>query len=150
MWGGVEPAAAATAPPVTIPAVQSWTPAPGSYRFTPVSRIVVDPSYLGRLSTLASVFAEDLRSLVGRAPAVRAGNRSQVRSGDLFLTLAPGDTSLGADGYRLGVGSSVTATGRTDAGDFYGTPAHSCGGCTAAGRFRQASRRTARGTRSAG
>jgi hexosaminidase len=118
---GAVPAQAATGRPTTIPALQSWTPATGSYRFTSASRIVVDSSYAGQLSTTASVFADDLGRLLGRTPVVVNGSASGLASGDILLSLVPTDTSLGAEGYRMVVGSSVTVQARFDAGDFYGT-----------------------------
>jgi hexosaminidase len=104
----VWPAEAASGPPQTIPALENWIPATGSYHLVPASRIVVDGRYVTQLSTTASVFADDLGQLVGRVPAVVTGSPSGLAAGDILLSLAPSDTTLGTEGYRLAVGSSVT------------------------------------------
>src|SRR5438067_4698757 len=81
--------------PVTVPAVQSWTPATGTYKFTSSSRVVVDSAFTSTLSTTAAVFADDMRALLGRGPAVTTGARATVQPGDIFLTIAPPHTAFG-------------------------------------------------------
>ncbi|GAA2752731.1 family 20 glycosylhydrolase [Kitasatospora cinereorecta] len=110
------PAAAASAPPATVPALRQWTAGTGSYTFTTATRIVIDPVYSAQLADEAATFADDLGTLEGRTVSVATGTAA---AGDISLTL--GDSSLPAEGYRMTVGSSIALQGSTDTGAFYGT-----------------------------
>lgn len=105
--------------PVTVPALMGWTPANGSFQLTSASRVVVDPRQAA-VHDEARTFADDAAALVGRRlpVGVRAGFGA---AGDIVLRLDHNRTDLGAEGYALSVGSTVTVTARTDAGAFYGT-----------------------------
>ncbi|MDF9815929.1 family 20 glycosylhydrolase [Streptomyces sp. SPB162] len=115
------PAHAADAAPRTIPALQQWTAGSGAYTFGPAGRVVTDSAYASELDTTGQVFADDLTQFAGRAVGHVSGPVSDVRAGDLFLTLGSTDTALGAEGYALTVAPYVTVQARTDAGAFYGT-----------------------------
>ncbi|MCZ4122596.1 family 20 glycosylhydrolase [Streptomyces sp. H39-S7] len=115
------PAHAADAMPRTIPALQQWTAGTGSYTFGPASRVITDSVHSSALGTTGQVFADDLTQLAGRTVSHTSGPASDVRPGDLFLTLGSTDTALGTEGYALTVAPSVTVRARTDAGAFYGT-----------------------------
>ena len=112
----LEPPGAA---PVTVPALPGWTSAAGRFRLTAASRIVVDPQQ-EPVHDEADTFAGDAADIVGRRlPVVRQAGSGDA--GDIVLRLDQNRAELGAEGYALSVGSTVTVTARTDAGAFYGT-----------------------------
>jgi hexosaminidase len=111
---------AATAPQV-VPALREWAAGTGSYTFAGTARVVADSGYASQLATTAAVFATDLRSLTGLAVPSVTGGQAEVRVGDVFLTLGSTDAALGAEGYGLSVGPSLTIQARTDAGAFNGS-----------------------------
>ncbi|MEU1476624.1 family 20 glycosylhydrolase [Streptomyces sp. NPDC005760] len=101
--------------PVTVPALTRWTPAPGAYVYRPGARLVADGAAERRV---ADTLAGDLRtSGHGSVPVVRGG----ARTGDIVINVEPSRTSLGAEGYELRSGGSLSITGATETGAFYGT-----------------------------
>ncbi len=110
------PARAATAGPVTVPALRQWTAGTGSYVFGSTSRVVVDPVYSAQLDGDAATFAADLTALLGRPVAVADGTAA---AGDISLTL--GDATLPDEGYRMTVAGTVAIQAKASAGAFYGT-----------------------------
>lgn len=96
--------------PVTVPALTTWTPAPGKFEFTSDTTITADEAVRAEART----FAADLAEVVGRQPEVTS-------AGTIALRLDPARTELGDEGYTLDVGTAVTITGRTPTGVFYGT-----------------------------
>ncbi|MET0426408.1 MAG: beta-N-acetylhexosaminidase, partial [Actinoplanes sp.] len=102
--------AAASAPPVTIPSIQQWTAASGTYTFTAASRIVTNTA---ALRTGAVLLAADLRAITGYPVPVASGTPA---GGDVILTSG----SFGDEGYRLALAGTATISGST-AGVFYGT-----------------------------
>ncbi|MFC8427165.1 family 20 glycosylhydrolase [Streptomyces sp. NPDC057253] len=111
------PAVAREAPstPVTVPALTDWTPEPGSYVFGTGTRLVADGTADRRV---AETLAGDLRAAGhGTTPVVRGG----ARPGDIVVDVQPSRTSLGAEGYALRAGRSLSITGATETGAFYGT-----------------------------
>lgn len=121
----VAPAAEAAATvnprPATIPAVQQWTGAEGSFALRAGSRIVVDQRDRRALMTEARTLAADLGRLAGREPRIVVRRLGGLRRGDVHLRLGSRDEQLGEEGYRLSVGRTVRILARTDAGAFYGT-----------------------------
>jgi hexosaminidase len=107
--------------PQVVPALREWAAGTGNFTFTGTSRLVTDSGYAGELATTAAVFAADLGSLTGRAVPSVTGSQADVRAGDMFLTLGSTDTVLGAEGYRLSVGPSLTIQARADTGAFNGS-----------------------------
>ncbi|HCU48484.1 MAG TPA: beta-N-acetylhexosaminidase [Micromonosporaceae bacterium] len=106
--------------PVTVPALQKWTAGTGSFQLKASSRLLVDAQHASALTTTALTFLDDLRQIT-RPPMFGVGQPNTVRPGDLFLTLAPFDESLGSEGYRIEVSSVIKVTAKTDTGVFYGT-----------------------------
>lgn len=106
-------------PPHTIPALREWAGDTGSYTLTAASRITVNSGDSPRLMTTAMVFADDVANLTGLR--LRRGEQATPRAGDIHLTLRTGDTGLGAEGYKLTVGSVVRLEAGTAAGIFNGT-----------------------------
>ncbi|MGW4750890.1 family 20 glycosylhydrolase [Streptomyces chartreusis] len=109
-----EPAAPAQAP-VTVPALTDWTPAAGSYRYEPGTRLVADGASERRV---AGTLADDLRDAGhGTVPVVPGG----ARTGDIVIDIRPDRTTLGAEGYELTAGKRLSVTAATETGAFYGT-----------------------------
>jgi hexosaminidase len=103
-------ATASEASPATIPSVQRWTTAAGSYTFTAGSRVVASAA---DLRTTAGLLAADLRVATGYGVPVVSGTPA---IGDIVLN--PDDSS--GEGYRLALTDTATITGSA-AGAFYGS-----------------------------
>lgn len=118
--GGAHLATTPFAQLVSIPAVQQWTPAAGSFTFSASTRIVEDPNYQSQVNTTAYVLQSDLSYLKGVSPQVVTGSPS---AGDIYLTLRSTNTELGTEGYSMTVESYVTINAQATgvAGLFYGT-----------------------------
>ncbi|MFI2187650.1 family 20 glycosylhydrolase [Streptomyces sioyaensis] len=95
-----------------LPGVQRWTPAGGSFRYRPGSRVVVDDA---SLASTARTFAEDLRVLTGTRPQVRRG---PAREGDIVLRTGG---SGAKERYELQVAGTLQVRAATDTGAFNGT-----------------------------
>ncbi|KMS76325.1 glycosyl hydrolase family 20 [Streptomyces viridochromogenes] len=103
------------APPVTVPALADWTPAPGGYTYERSARLVADGADERRV---ADTLADDLRDAGhGTVPVVRGG----ARPGDIVIDVQPSRTALGTDGYELRSGNRLSITAATETGAFYGT-----------------------------
>ncbi|MFJ4202533.1 family 20 glycosylhydrolase [Streptomyces sviceus] len=98
--------------PRTIPAVRAHTPARGpGWRPAPGRRVVVNDADL----------ADEGRLLAGELGLTYAGQKSDVRAGDVRLTLND-DEGADPESYRMTVrGGRVAISGSDDAGVFYGT-----------------------------
>ncbi|MEU6063151.1 glycoside hydrolase family 20 protein [Streptomyces sp. NPDC047082] len=99
-------------PPRTIPAVRSHTPAHGpGWRPARGERVVVgDPA-----------LADEGRLIAGELGLSYAGEKNDVRPGDVRLALG-GDKGGNPESYTMTVrGGGVNITGPADAGVFYGT-----------------------------
>jgi hexosaminidase len=106
--------------PPLIPRPLAVAPERGAFELGRRARIVVaDPS--ADAADVARLLAAVLRSATGFAlPVVRAPRAAAA--GDLVLSLAPGDRSLGDEGYRLRVDAeTVSITARRPPGLFWGT-----------------------------
>ena len=101
--------------PVTVPALTDWTPESGSFVFGTGTRLVADGTADRRV---AETLAGDLRAAGHGTPAVVRGG---ARTGDIVIDVKPSRTSLGAEGYELRAGRSLSITGATETGAFYGT-----------------------------
>ncbi|CAM5325969.1 family 20 glycosylhydrolase [Streptomyces canus] len=102
-------------PPVTVPALTQWTPESGAYVYRPGARLVADDPAERRV---ADTLAGDLRAAGhGSVPVVRGG----AWPGDIVVDVKPSRSSLGGEGYELHVGTSLSITGATETGAFYGT-----------------------------
>ncbi|MER6015310.1 family 20 glycosylhydrolase [Streptomyces bluensis] len=114
------PAAARTQeagpPPVTVPALSNWAPGEGRYAFGRSTRIVVRDQ---ESREVADTLADDLRE-AGRGTVPVVGDVTP-RTGDIVVGVDPSAARLGGEGYELRAGASLSITGRTDTGAFYGT-----------------------------
>ncbi|WP_419995247.1 family 20 glycosylhydrolase [Streptomyces boninensis] len=112
------PAAAASAPPVTIPAVQEWFAGQGaSYRFGQDTRVVLSAADAPVLGRTADRLAGDLASMTGVRVRTAVGSASP---GDISLRTAdPGHA--GREAYRADIGSVLAIRAATDHGVFNGT-----------------------------
>ncbi|MFC5804133.1 family 20 glycosylhydrolase [Streptomyces formicae] len=115
--GAAGPAPAA-APPVTVPALTDWTPREGSYSFGRTTRLVADARDK-QARRVAATLGGDLRAAGrGTVPVVDGG----ARKGDVVVTVDPArGKALGKEGYELTAGGTLTITGATEVGAFYGT-----------------------------
>lgn len=102
--------------PNTIPALREWTGSAGSYTFNASRRILYNGA---SLSDEAATFAADLLTDTGFTIPTVSG--SSPSAGDIYLTLGEPDTTIGDEGYKLTIGSTVTISARAEAGAFYGT-----------------------------
>ncbi|MEV6282300.1 family 20 glycosylhydrolase [Kribbella sp. NPDC051770] len=93
--------------PQVLPALSGWQSAAGQFELSKRSRVVAN-SARGEAET----FAEDVR-----LPVV--GGRA--KTGDIVLAVDSKRTELGAEGYELSVGKTISVTAKTNAGVFYGT-----------------------------
>ncbi|HVK24343.1 MAG TPA: family 20 glycosylhydrolase [Actinokineospora sp.] len=121
---GVTPAAAQTTPnaqPKTIPALREWTGGTGTFTYTSATRILRATANATTLATTSQVFADDVKALTGHTLAQATGTTTDLRAGDIYLSLGSADTALGAEGYALSVTDKITITARDDKGAFYGT-----------------------------
>lgn len=101
--------------PVTVPALTDWTPGSGAFAFRTGARLVADGAAERRV---ADTLSGDLRAAGhGSVPVVRGG----ARTGDIVIDVQPSRTSLGAEGYELRSGKSLSITGASETGAFYGT-----------------------------
>ncbi|MFL5999288.1 MAG: family 20 glycosylhydrolase [Streptomyces sp.] len=98
--------------PRTIPAVRAHTPARGpGWRPAPGRRVVVNEAGL----------ADEGRLLAGELGLTYAGQKNDVRAGDVRLTVN-GGKGANPESYRMTVGGGrVLISGPDDAGVFYGT-----------------------------
>ncbi len=91
--------------PFVIPALQEWKGATGYYEWIRSSRLVIDPAYGDLLKPVASLLAEDLKTMWHSAtPTIRVGRPAK---GDIYFTQASADSSLPAEGYLLEIGDQV-------------------------------------------
>ncbi|MEU5547902.1 family 20 glycosylhydrolase [Streptomyces sioyaensis] len=111
----------ANAKPLTIPALQEWQGATGTYRFSTTTRIVRDSAHATSLAGTSATFADDLRALSGVRPTETTGTVQSLQPGDIFLALTSADGRLGHEGYTLTVTDRATVTAPTKAGAFNGT-----------------------------
>ena len=124
--GALMPAAGAGSPataranprPHTVPALRVWHGGHGRVGLSARARIVVPARWWGRLKPTAVRFAQDLRALTGRQPAV---TRAAARPDDIMLALGAHDKRLASEGYALRIGRPLGITARTTTGLFYGT-----------------------------
>jgi hexosaminidase len=112
--------------PVTIPALQEWTPGAGAFTLAPSSRVVVDADDVAELQPHAEDLALDLAALVGSDPSPRSTLDGPAEPGDVLLELdgdldADEADQLGTEGYRLDVGEVLRVSAPAAAGVLYGT-----------------------------
>ncbi|MCF3124412.1 family 20 glycosylhydrolase [Streptomyces arenae] len=101
--------------PRTVPALPDWTPADGSYRFGPGTRLVARDAASRRV---AATLADDLKDAGhGRVSVTRGA----ARDGDVVIDVDRARTPLGAEGYELRAGARLEITGARERGAFYGT-----------------------------
>ncbi|MYT09998.1 MULTISPECIES: family 20 glycosylhydrolase [Streptomyces] len=102
-------------PPVTVPALTDWTAETGSYAYGSRTRLVAESAAERRI---AGTLADDLRSAGHRRITVVRGG---ARPGDIVINIRPSRSALGTEGYELHAGTSLSITGATETGAFYGT-----------------------------
>ena len=114
------PAVAGLSPQfAVVPTLREWYPADGDFKFQDGSRIVIDSADAVTLNPTAEVLQKDLASLTG----MRLGivQRGDPMPGDVFVTLNTNDDEIGAEGYLLEIGASVTIRAHTRTGVFFGS-----------------------------
>ncbi|WP_432970133.1 beta-N-acetylhexosaminidase [Dactylosporangium sp. CA-233914] len=111
---------ASATPPVTIPALQSWTAATGTFTFTGKSRVLVNQGDMPKLKPVADLLATELGSRFGFKVKV-ASNGNKPDPGDIVIGLRKGIPGIGEQGYQLAVEKSASITAGTEDGAFNGT-----------------------------
>jgi hexosaminidase len=102
-----------------IPQPVSVAPADGAFALTATARILVEPG-VDELAAIGRSLAERLRLPTGHALPVLAARRTPA-PGDLILTTAGSDATLGEEGYELVVTPDyVKIAAPRPAGVFYG------------------------------
>jgi hexosaminidase len=105
------------AKPVTIPALQRWRPAPGTWRLGASTEIVVSSKSPAAVAE-AQVLADSLRPFVRGLIPVVVDTAPDV--GDIAMRITGPTSRLGREGYRLDVGRAFTISAPTATGLFYG------------------------------
>lgn len=105
--------------PTVVPALREWYGGSGSFVLRSDAHILLDEQYAGQLRATAQVFQQDLTTVTGKTAPLTFANGPEPDA--FFLTLRTPDSSLGAEGYTLNIGQSVTINARTSNGVFYGT-----------------------------
>ena len=106
LWAEVNPK------PFVVPEIKEWTGAEGCTALS--GRIIVKSS---KLRGVAQTLATDYEQLTGRPMSVATG---QAKAGDIVLAIK-GDKTLGSEGYRMEIGSTVTLTAPTTQGILWAT-----------------------------
>ncbi|GAB4586272.1 family 20 glycosylhydrolase [Nocardia sp. IFM 10818] len=104
----------AAAPPRTVPEIRSWTAGPGTFAFTPETRVVTD----AQLSGVAQRFADDLRAMTGTAVTVAGGG--PARAGDITVRLAD-SAPVQPESYRIEAADHVSISARSELGVIHAT-----------------------------
>jgi hexosaminidase len=105
--------------PLTIPALQTWWPADGSYLHATTARIAIAGPDRAALAEVAEVLADDLTVQSGQRPSLI--DARDIANGDILLSRGRCDERLGREGYGLRVGDIVEIQATTAAGVFYGS-----------------------------
>ncbi|HEX3270376.1 MAG TPA: family 20 glycosylhydrolase [Ktedonobacterales bacterium] len=106
-------------PPQVIPSLREWHGENGAFALIPSSRIVLDTATGDQFADTAHIFATDLTLVTGHTlPIVTSSAAGQ---GDIFLSLATTDQTLGDEGYSLSINDRVELRAQTATGVFYGT-----------------------------
>jgi hexosaminidase len=115
--GGAD--AAPSARPDTVPALDGWRGAEGTFVLRRDARVVVRARDRAALLGEARVLAADLTELTGRRVTVTAKRTARARAGDVVLGRTK-DPALGSEGYRLRIGRSFDILAPAATGAFYG------------------------------
>lgn len=101
--------------PTTVPTIQEWNGATGTYQLTNNSRIIVQDESLYKA---AQITKDDIKDLFGLELEI---SNTTVKKGDILLTKENADTTIGDQGYTLEIGDSITIKSTTYQGVFFGT-----------------------------
>lgn len=101
--------------PTTVPTIQEWNGATGTYQLTNNSRIIVQDESLYKA---AQITKDDIKDLFGLELEI---SNTTVKKGDILLTKENADTTIGDQGYTLEIGDSITIKSTTYQGIFFGT-----------------------------
>lgn len=101
--------------PKVIPSLREWVGETGQYSLSRSSRIVVNDISLEKT---AAILQEDMEDITGLELEVIEGTPSD---GDIYLSLTPDETYLGAEGYLMDINDYVSIKAPTTKGVFGGT-----------------------------
>ncbi|MFQ8706956.1 MAG: discoidin domain-containing protein, partial [Thomasclavelia sp.] len=101
--------------PTTVPTIQEWNGATGTYHLTSSSRIIVQDE---SLSKAAQITKDDIKDLFGLDVEI---SNAVPKKGDIVLTKENADTTIGNQGYTLEIGDIVTIRATEYQGVFFGT-----------------------------
>ena len=105
--------------PFVIPSLREWQGTTGTFILHDHASLVVDPSFADVLEPVAKTFLEDLKP--GRPNQQFAVRKGKPKSGDIFFTLHPTDTTRHKEGYGLTIADVITIDAREPAGAFWAT-----------------------------
>ena len=117
-WATLTSAAAAPTLNV-VPAVQSWSPAPGTFDVN-AAGFTVSATDADALRNVTLAFRQDLAAL-GLTPPSGAADFTSADNAAYRLTLKTGTNTISPEGYVIEIGDTVTIRGSTPTGVFYGT-----------------------------
>lgn len=109
------------AEPKTVPSLQEWKGAEGSFTLADSSRIVVNKADWDLIHKAAEITSEDIHDLFGLTVPVLKGTEADVKGHDVFMTSENSDETLGEQGYRIESGSSLIIRASQYRGALYGT-----------------------------
>ena len=104
--------------PQVIPALQEWKGAKGSLTLPTQGNIVINSLDAEKLTSTASILAEDLKEMFGWNYIITTG---KPKKNDIYLSLSQPDEQLGKEGYVLTINQKVNIEAPTPQGVFWGT-----------------------------
>ena len=109
------------AEPKTVPSLQEWKGAEGSFFLNEGSRLVVNEADWDLMHRAAEITSEDIHDIFGLVVPVMKGTEADVKSHDVFMTSADSDETLGEQGYIIEAGNTLTIRASQYRGALYGT-----------------------------
>lgn len=109
------------AEPKTVPSLQEWKGAEGSFTLTSASRIIVNEADWDLMHRAAEITSEDIHDIFGLVVPVMKGTSADVQGHDVFMTSEKAETALGEQGYIIESGGSFVIRADQYRGALYGT-----------------------------
>ncbi|MBV8255770.1 MAG: family 20 glycosylhydrolase [Chitinophaga sp.] len=105
--------------PFVIPALREWHGTTGKFKISPTTKVVFNPADKAVLAPVAARLAADLNLVIPKANIKSiAGKPSK---GDISLNINKADSSLGNEGYRIGINDIVEISAPQKQGAFWAT-----------------------------
>lgn len=104
--------------PFVIPSLREWQGDEGFFFVTPNSKIIIDSNDSHKIKDVATLLQQDLKKRFNRHFAVAATGKA--KKGDIIIRHC-GDTSLGAEGYKMDIGNFIIISAPAHAGRVFAT-----------------------------